>query len=322
MAAVPSAALTAAGARAGERLAVGAAPAAAGGARGHVSALRGAHAPQRPAGRGRPAPRAAGRQPAAARRGGRRPDPRRQAGPRPPVASLLDQGTTTRSAEDINDAIDFIGGSSGAGAGADLTYINVVVMKDSFGRACGSGVRHGRASGVRARGDRAPAASRRCRACRSAATTRATSPTRCSTGWSTGPIPTAGPTAGTPETVAAITRDDLVAFHDRCFAPNNAILAIVGDVTAERGVRRGRARVRRLAEARSGRRPTSSIRPPADAARRRDRQAGRGADRDPRRATSASRARAPTTCRSTSPSGSSAARAPTACTACCAPSAA
>ena len=31
----------------------------------------------------------------------------------------------------------------------------------------------------------------------------------------------------------ALTRDDLIAFHTRFFMPNNAILAIVGDVTAE-----------------------------------------------------------------------------------------
>ncbi len=36
----------------------------------------------------------------------------------------------------------------------------------------------------------------------------------------------------TPENVTAITRDDLVAFHQTYFAPNNATLAIVGDVKA------------------------------------------------------------------------------------------
>jgi predicted Zn-dependent peptidase len=37
----------------------------------------------------------------------------------------------------------------------------------------------------------------------------------------------------TAETVQAITRDDLVAFHKRHFLPNNASLAIVGDVKME-----------------------------------------------------------------------------------------
>jgi predicted Zn-dependent peptidase len=37
----------------------------------------------------------------------------------------------------------------------------------------------------------------------------------------------------TPEGVKAITRDDLVAFHHEHFVPNNATLAIVGDVKAD-----------------------------------------------------------------------------------------
>jgi zinc protease len=58
---------------------------------------------------------------------------------RPGVASLaamlLDQGTQgtkTRSAQDIAQSIDQIGGALGAGAGTDLTFVNAVVMKDSF----------------------------------------------------------------------------------------------------------------------------------------------------------------------------------------------
>ena len=41
------------------------------------------------------------------------------------------------------------------------------------------------------------------------------------------------PQAGTPETIAALTRDDLIAYHQKWFGANNAILAIVGDVTHE-----------------------------------------------------------------------------------------
>ena len=42
------------------------------------------------------------------------------------------------------------------------------------------------------------------------------------------------PQSGTIEIARRrITRDDLRAFHERYFAPNNAILAVVGDVTAE-----------------------------------------------------------------------------------------
>src|SRR6266545_2260786 len=40
------------------------------------------------------------------------------------------------------------------------------------------------------------------------------------------------PEDGTPESVRAITRDDLVAFHREHYLPNEAILAVVGDVKA------------------------------------------------------------------------------------------
>jgi len=41
------------------------------------------------------------------------------------------------------------------------------------------------------------------------------------------------PETGTPETVGSITRGDLLAYHQKYFAPNNAILAVVGDITAD-----------------------------------------------------------------------------------------
>ena len=41
------------------------------------------------------------------------------------------------------------------------------------------------------------------------------------------------PDSGTPESIASVVREDLLAFHKRWFGANNAILAIVGDVTAD-----------------------------------------------------------------------------------------
>jgi zinc protease len=41
------------------------------------------------------------------------------------------------------------------------------------------------------------------------------------------------PSGGTPESVASITREDLVAFHSTYFVPNNCILAVVGDLMPE-----------------------------------------------------------------------------------------
>ena len=37
--------------------------------------------------------------------------------------------------------------------------------------------------------------------------------------------------SGTEEAVAALDRDDLVAYHDTWFKPNNATMIVVGDTT-------------------------------------------------------------------------------------------
>ena len=50
-------------------------------------------------------------------RSGTASDPKDKLGLAHLAASLLDQGTKTKSAEQMNDAIDFIGGAMGAGAG-------------------------------------------------------------------------------------------------------------------------------------------------------------------------------------------------------------
>jgi zinc protease len=148
------------------------------------------------------------------------------------LASLLDQGTTTRTAEEMNDDIDFIGGAMGAGAGTDLTHVNMVVMKDSFER------------GMRMLSDMtrhpafAPAEIERQRQQMiSGLQVSQQDPEYIANSVFDrlvyGFHPYGMPETGTPETLAGITRGDLLAFHARYFAPNNAILAIVGDVTAE-----------------------------------------------------------------------------------------
>jgi zinc protease len=165
-------------------------------------------------------------------RAGTSSDPREKLGLAHLAASLLDQGTKTMSAQEMNDAVDFIGGAMGAGAGTDLTFVNMVVMKDSFD------------TGLRMLSDMtrqpafAPAEIERQRQqMLSGQTVSLEDP-----GYIANSVfdrlvygfhPYGMPENGTPRTIAALTRDDLIAFHTRFFAPNNAILAIVGDVTAE-----------------------------------------------------------------------------------------
>ena len=152
-------------------------------------------------------------------------DPPGKAGVADLTASLLDQGTTTRTAHQVNDEIDFIGGAMGAGAGPDLTFVNVVVMKDNF--EIGLGLLSDMA--------RHPAFAleeieRKRRQTLSALQVSFEDPEfiadavfdRLVYGFH----PYGLPQSGTPGTLASITRDDVVAFHERNFVPNNAILEI------------------------------------------------------------------------------------------------
>ena len=165
-------------------------------------------------------------------RAGSAQDPRDRVGLASLAASLLDQGTAAKSAKQMNDEIDFMGGEMGAGAGSDMTFLNVVVMKDGFEQ------------GLRILSDmaRRPAFAveeieRQRQQALSTLRVNFDSPEfvadavfdRLVYGFH----PYGFPQDGTPQTLASITRDDLVAFHDRFFVPNNAILAVVGDVSVD-----------------------------------------------------------------------------------------
>jgi zinc protease len=165
-------------------------------------------------------------------RAGAAQDPENRPGVAAMAATLLDQGTTTRSAEQIADAIDSIGGALGTGAQSDLSFINAIVMKDSlnFGLDLVSDVaqhpafakeelerqRQQSLSGMRVSYDDPEFLAN-------------VVFDRLVYGFH----PYGRPQLGTPETLAALTREDLLAFHKKWFGANNAILAIVGDVSPE-----------------------------------------------------------------------------------------
>ena len=149
------------------------------------------------------------------------------------AGSLLDQGTTTKTAEQVAQAIDSIGGAMGVGAGADLSFVNVAVMRDSL------------AVGLDLLADvaRNPAFApeeieRQRQQVASAMKVSYEDPD-----YIAGTVfdrlvygfhPYGKPDLGTPGSLAAITRADMQAFHTRWFGANNAILAVVGDVTPDR----------------------------------------------------------------------------------------
>jgi zinc protease len=165
-------------------------------------------------------------------RAGSASDPKGKLGLVHELASLLDQGTETKSAGELADSIDFIGGAMGAGAATDVTFLNMVVMKDSF------------EAGLNMLSDMArhPAFAqeeidRQRQQTISALQVSFEDPDYVADAVFDrlvyGFHPYGMPHTGTPESMKGITRDDLVAFHKKYFAPNNAVLAVVGDVTAQ-----------------------------------------------------------------------------------------
>jgi zinc protease len=165
-------------------------------------------------------------------RAGSTQDPADKPGVASLAATLLDQGTTSMNAEKIANSIDSIGGAMGTGSGSDLTFINAAVMKDSLN------VGLDLVSDLARNPAFAPEEIERQRQQMLSALKVSYEDPEYLAGavferLVYGFNPYGKPDAGTPASIAAITRDDLVAFHKRWFGANNAILAIVGDVTAQ-----------------------------------------------------------------------------------------
>lgn len=148
------------------------------------------------------------------------------------VAALLDQGTTTRSAEDIANAIESAGGVLGVGAANEVTFVNGAVLKDQVALALDL------ASDVVQRPAFAPAEIRRqmdqaIQGLQVSAEDPEFIANQLIERLVFGFHPYGRPSPNSVEALQRITREDLVAFHRAWFVPNNALLAIVGDLTAD-----------------------------------------------------------------------------------------
>ena len=156
------------------------------------------------------------------------------------AAELLDQGAAGRSAQELAATIDNVGGSLAVGAGSDLSFVNILVLKDDFDLALDL------LSDVARRPTYHPAEIERHR--RQLLSSMQVS--QDDPGYVAGIVfgqlvygghPYGRPVNGTPASLQRIRSADLAAFHRAHYIPNNAILAVVGDVTADEalaGVRR------------------------------------------------------------------------------------
>lgn len=165
-------------------------------------------------------------------RAGAAQDPKGKMGVAMLTATLLDQGAGARSAQGIADAIDFVGGILSTGAGTDLTYVSSIVLKDSFPLALEL------MSDVVRRPTFAPAELERQRQ-------QALSGLQVSAGDPDsvasrvidrliyGFHPYGLPGGGTVESLPAITPQDIRDFHSQFYLPNNALIAVVGDINPD-----------------------------------------------------------------------------------------
>ena len=148
------------------------------------------------------------------------------------AAQLLDQGTTSLTAQQIAETIDNIGGRLSVGAGSDLSFVNILVMKDSFDLALDL------LSDIARRPVYAPAEiTRQRQQLLSGLQVSSDDPTYVASivfeRLVYGRHPYGTPHSGTSASLQRIAREDLVGYHKAHYMPNNAILAVVGDVTAD-----------------------------------------------------------------------------------------
>lgn len=145
------------------------------------------------------------------------------------AAALLDQGTATRNSAQIAEEIDFMGGILGTGAGSDLTNVYTVSMKDGLGQALdlmADIVRRPAFPDAEIERQRQQALSSLQVAADDPDTVASQVIERLVFGFH----PYGMPSGGTTQSLASLTRQDFVDYHRTWFVPNNALIAIVGDV--------------------------------------------------------------------------------------------
>ena len=149
------------------------------------------------------------------------------------TADLVTKGTRTRSAPEIAQAVESLGGSLQSGAAWDSSNVYVNVMASKFEPALAiladvvrdASFNQDEIDRVRQQTlDSIKVAMGEPGAVASLVAARVVF----------GNSPYGHPRSGTPESVARITRDDIVRVHRELYRPDNAVLVIGGDVDAPR----------------------------------------------------------------------------------------
>jgi zinc protease len=162
-------------------------------------------------------------------KGGRSYEPEGKSGLAEAVATLLTKGTAKRSAQQIAEAVDFVGANLDANAGLESGFatagvtsdqldlgfdlLSDVVLHPTFPQDEIDRWRRQTLSGLQIQQKSAPYLASR-------AVERMVF----------GDHPYGRPATGTPESVRGLTRDDFTAYHKSHYIPNGSFLAVVGDV--------------------------------------------------------------------------------------------
>jgi zinc protease len=145
------------------------------------------------------------------------------------TADLLTQGAGARDARQVADAIAFVGGSLEAAAGKEQITVTCEVLKKDFG----TGLELFRDAIVSPTFPPEEFERKKDEALGEIASDRNDPGTVADLNlgpFLLGDSPLAHPVVGTQKTVEVLTREDVVAFHARHVRPDNALLAVVGDV--------------------------------------------------------------------------------------------
>ena len=149
------------------------------------------------------------------------------------TAEMLRKGTKTRTADQLSNELDFIGGTLGADAGLDFTRGTAEFIKKDIGKGLDlladvllnptfpqdevTKLLQQRIDGIKAAKDQAPEVIN-----------------AYYYSYLYGQHPYGRPSDGDEKSLAAITRDDVLKFYQANYAPSNMILAVAGDFnTAE-----------------------------------------------------------------------------------------
>jgi zinc protease len=156
-------------------------------------------------------------------------EPDGKAGLAEATASLLTKGTPTRSAQQIAETVDFVGGNLGTNAGTEAGYADIAVTSDQLGLGfdlLSDIVLHPTFPEDELERWRRQALSNLQINQQNASYLATTAITRLIFG----SYPYGRPSSGTAESLAGLSRADLAAFHQAHFIPNQTILAVVGDI--------------------------------------------------------------------------------------------